>query len=283
MLLKLDKIALVSLPIFVLLGTLAIAEDETFDVSMDVGNANPIIDTIESIPAQDPTSGTTTTVEFDVLVYDANGADDITGLTANFTKSGEETRSDPTCVDNGDYNSTTANFTCSIDMQFYDANGEWNVTVEATDSQSATGSDDTTYFTYNSLYAFDISPSSIGFGTLNLGDTNKGATDDPMVLTNKGNMDLSGNIDVKALDLVGETTATEYIGAGQFSVNVVDASEGDTLINNTAVTVTGTSLDRGASSTDDLYYYCEEVPSTGLSTQTYSSTALGSWTIIGSA
>jgi len=173
-------------------------------------------------------------------------------------------------------------------MWYFDGAGSWTINVSVADiGGPVTVTNDTETFTYNTLKAMKLSPSSITFGSVSLGQTDIAATDDPVTLNNTGNVDIaSGNAKVKAYDLFGTTTTSEKIGADAFSVNIADASEGDAMINNTEVAITGSVLAAGNHSVDDgstgqelLYYYIEEVPTTGISAQTYDTSALGAWVV----
>ena len=251
---------------------------DTTIVSANLTNRAPDVYALSTISAQDPTGGTTKTVVFNCSVQDLDGISDVSVVNATFYKTGETNRTDSTCSAVETVNTTAKIYECSIDMQFYDATGEWNYQCYARDTSGLSDTMSST-FTYNSLESWTMTPTSIGFGAIYLGGTDIGATDDPITLTNKGNYDLSGEIKVTALDLTGATNSSEYIPAGNFSVNIADAQGGDVLINNTAKTVTGTSLIKGESSTEALYFYLEEVPSSGLSYQVYNTVGLGQWTI----
>lgn len=249
---------------------------DTTQVSAQVGNRAVSVYDITAISAQDPTEGTTKAVTFYCAVNDPDGNSDIQVVNATMTKGAGLNSAD--CGSGSAINATANNYTCTVDMNFYDESGDdWDYTCYAYDLSTTDDMEST--FTYNELTAWTMTPTSIGFGTIYLGQTNIGATDDPIELTNTGNVDLSGLIKVKALDLKGVTTPAEFIPAGNFSSNVADASGGDAMVNNSAITITGTSLDIGASSTEDLYFYIEEVPSSGLSYQTYNTAGLGQWAI----
>jgi len=252
---------------------------DTTTVSATLTNRAPDVYVLSTISAQDPAEGTTKTVVFNCSVQDLDGISGVSTVNATFYKTGETNRTDSTCSAVETVNTTAKKYECGIDMQFYDATGnDWNYQCYA---QDTSGSSDTmsSTFTYNSLESWTMTPTSIGFGAIYLGGTDISATDDPITLTNIGNHDLSGEIKVTALDLIGVTNSSEYIPAGNFSVNIADAQGGDVLINSTAKTVSGTSLIKGADSTEALYFYLEEVPSSGLSYQIYNTAGLGQWTI----
>ena len=239
-------------------------------------NQPPNIYFIESIPAQDPVEGSIRSVIFNISINDPNGYSDISIVNASANMTGETTRIG-TCSAGDTINSSAINYSCSFNMEYYDANGIWSVMIYAEDTSSEIDTEWSS-FTYNLLTGWIMDVNSLNFGTVYHGENNIGATDDPITLTNKGNYDLSGKINVTALDLRGVTNSSEYIPAGSFSVNIDDDANGDILQNNTAVTVSETSLSRGALSTEALYFYILDV-SLDLSFQVYSTTGLGQWTI----
>jgi hypothetical protein len=251
---------------------------DTTIVSATLTNRAPDVYALSTISAQDPAEGTTKTVVFNCSVQDLDGISEVTVVNATFYKATETNRTDSTCSVVETVNTTAKKYECSIDMQFYDTTGEWNYQCYAQDASSSSDTMSST-FTYNSLESWTMTPTSIGFGAIYLGGTDIGATDDPITLTNIGNHDFSGVIQVTALDLTGATNSTQYIPAGNFSVKTTDAHGGNAMVNNTAVTISSTSLPKGADSTEALYFYIEEVPSSGLSYQIYNTAGLGQWTI----
>jgi len=241
-----------------------------------ITNQPPNIYFIESIPTQDPTGSSTTTVTFIVSVSDINGYSDILSVSAEFNKTGEVTRSGD-CDEDNVINSTARNYSCSFDMWYYDANGIWSVMVYAEDTSSENDTEWSS-FTYNLLTSWVMNVNSLNFGSIYHGENYIGATENPMILANTGNDDFSGKINVTALDLRGVTNSSEYIPAESFSVSIDNDANGDILQNNTAVNVTGTSLNRSALSTEELYFYILNVP-LDLSFQVYNTTVLDEWTI----
>ena len=254
---------------------LAATQDST-GVNLTIQSISPEVYFVEAIAAQDPVDGNTTTVTFEVRIRDNNTYSDISSVNATFFKTGETNRTDASCTFSSQLSATTANYSCSVDMLYYDLDGFWNVSVVSEDADSNTDTNDSISFTYNQLSAMRMSPNNITFGSLSPGQTGVGATDDPIVLNNTGNQNFT-QINTTALDLNGVTNSTEYIPAGNFSMNVADSSGGDSLANNTAVTLTSGTLPRGATSTEDIYFYLEEVPT--VQAQVYNTAALGVWTI----
>ena len=99
----------------------------------------------------------------------------------------------------------------------------------------------------------------------------------------------NSTINITGLNLIGETTPSEKIYAENFTAGI--SSPCDTtginmtyLINNTAVTINNSVANRGNLSAgggagqENIYYCIPEVPSP-LTSQTYSTNALGGWSI----
>jgi hypothetical protein len=239
-------------------------------------NQPPNIYFIESIPSRDPIGGSTAIVTFNVSVNDINGYSDISIVSTEFNMTVEDPKTGD-CVEGNVINSTARNYSCSVNMKYYDANGTWSVMVYAEDTSSESDTE-WSNFTYNLLTSWVMDVNSLNFGSIYHGENYIDATENPMILENTGNDNLSGKIKVTALDLRGVTNSSEYIPAESFSVNIDDNANGDILQNNTAITVTGTSLNRGESPTEELYFYILDVP-LDLSFQVYNTTGLGQWTI----
>ena len=282
------RIALVTLMLFLCSGLALAATSGTTDVSATVSNVAPTITAVESVAAQDPTEDSTTTVSIKFTADDQNGVSDLDDSSASVTlsKSGETSRSSTSTCSVTDISSTSANYTCSVDMWYFDGAGTWTINVSVQDSSAVVAYNDSTTFTYNTLKAIKVGPSSISFGSVSIGQTDIGATDDPIIINNTGNVDIAVNTtSVTAYNLHGTTTTTEYIGADQFSVNINDAADGDALINASAVTISNAIISAGNHSVNDgstgqeyIYSYLETVPS-GISAQTYDTSQLGAWVI----
>jgi len=244
-----------------------------------VGTNTPTIDAVDPIAAQDVTPGSTKTITFSFTVSDNDGYTNLNDSSASayFTKSGETTRSNTSCsVTNIDWN--TNNYTCAVAMQFYDAAGTWNVNVSINDKDGRHAENATTTFTYNTGLHMTMTPTAVSFGTnLVAGQQDVAATDDPIVITNKGNVNIT-QVNVTAYALIGETLPAYSISASNFEANDADAAGGDTLVNATAITVNGVTANRGASSSDSVYFYLD-VPSSNIQPQTYSTSGGTVWNI----
>jgi hypothetical protein len=243
----------------------------------------------------DPTAGNFVSITFNATVTDADGYADIntTSVSANFTKLNEGVRKNTTCLNMTSFGNSI-NFTCTVQMWYFDATGTWNISVSGKDF--GTGNlvqNISTTFTYGSLNSISIYPTLVSFGTVAQGDKNKTATGStPTTINNTGNVNFT-NVSVTGVNLYGEgAEPTQFISVGNLSVGnntgssiECDAVVAATLLNGTAIRVYNTTLTRGNLSTgsgaaqEQVYYCFRTIPSVGISSQPYSTSAGGQWTI----
>jgi len=262
------------------------ATSGTTTVSISLGNNDPVVDSVFTIPAQSVTESGTTSVEFWFTATDIDGVGNLddNSAQARFQKTGEETRQNLSCVWVSDIDTDTANYTCTIDIWYWDAAGvDWTINATIEDINNAVGENSSTTFTLQETTAMVMSPTALTWPSIGLTDTNVLSNNDPITVNNTANKNIAdGHLNVTAIDLQGETTATDFIYAHNFTGNINDACEGTVMANSTAIAVSGATITAGNNSAgqgqEELYFCLEEVPS-GISSQTYSTTGLGSWTI----
>jgi hypothetical protein len=249
-----------------------------------------------------PTANTVTGLYFVVTLTDPDGTSDIntTSVVANFTRTGESVRENLSCKQRtGETWSNSMNFSCTIDMMYYDENAAWRIIAGGRDLGNGTLiTNSTKNFSYGSLSSIEISPPGISFGSVATGATNQTATTDPLQLNNTGNANFT-NVSVLAIDLFGETLTTSFIGVANLSASnssggscsgatciecTGNSSHARTLVNGTAMQVYGGVLIRGNNSANNgitgqeqIYYCIRVVPP--LPSQIYSSILGGNWTI----
>ncbi len=244
---------------------------------------------ISNVNLNEGPSSTSIIVNFSV--FDPNGAGDLNDSSAmvNFTRSGEAVRSNLTCAEissAGNY----ANYTCNVYMFWFDAAGSWDVKAFIKDSYNNSAINDTTAFSVNALFAFTATPLSLTWDLLNRGSANQTSNNDPMVLNNTGNQDISsGNIRINATNLLGESDSSKAIYAGNFSIGNSTGAEnpecGASLMNTSVFTnVTGAVLLRGNFTNNDgtaqeQLYFCITNVGSELIAQPYSTASQGAWTI----
>jgi len=232
---------------------------------------------------------------FYVVIDDPDGASDIntTSISTNFTKTGEALRVNSTCVKVGaDLNATAQNYSCTIEMWYFDAQGIWNITVRATDLGNTTFIQDTTAtFGLPQLQGIEIAPGSLTFPSVSPGANNQTSNNDPTVINNTGNA--LSNITINAINLHGGTVPATFIDVGNLSVGNNTGSniecgppaKATVLTNGTDIQIINSNLTRGNHSVNNYQtgqeqiYYCFQTVPASVSSQVYSTPAGHSWTI----
>lgn len=243
---------------------------------------------VSPLPSVNPTELNYTDVTFDVYVKDSDGVDDIndSSVMAQFQRSGEPLREDVLCIHQNDIDLTSANYSCTIRMWYFDDAGGWFINASATDLGNGTRVyNDTTNMTYNQLKAMVITPEVLTWDALGSGSTDQKSNNDPTVVNNTGNYD--GDVKVNAIDLLGQTVSSDFIPANNFTSHTADPTvciSGTVLSNATSVSIAGSDANRGnlsiggGAGQEELFYCIPLVPL--VSSQTYSTDIGGPWTII---
>ena len=239
-----------------------------------------------------------TSIEFWVTVTDSDGVNDINDSATNasfeYITGGEAIRSNSSCIQQGaDIDGNSANFTCTIVMWYFDASGDWNITVYANDLGNLTAQSNTSQnFQYGQTTALVISPNELTWTSVSPGQINATSNNDPTLINNTGNFDVaSGGMDINATNLLG-VDLSEFIPVANFSLDIdtggnAECIGGTTPVNNTDTSIINSIVPSGnnslsygneTSGQEQIYYCITEVPS-AISSQTYSTTGYGSWTL----
>jgi len=261
------------------------ATEGSTSVSITVGNTAPTIPFVQAITAQDLIESNKKSITFYFTASDADGNVNLDDATAKayFQKSGQTTRSNTSCVA-GTASGNQKNYSCTIDMWFFDQAGVWTINTTVEDINDAPAENSSTTFSVNTLTAMVMSPSSLTWPEVGPTSTDTGSNNDPATINNTGNAE-GLHIEVKALDLAGVTRTDEFIFANNFTVGVAtEGCSGTAMVNNTLTQVGTSTLTRGNYSLNDgtaqeQIFFCLKGLPTGISSQSYSSSALGSWTI----
>ncbi len=253
-------------------------------------NAAPTITNVEAIPDITPNESGINSTTFNFTATDTDGGGDINISTAEarFQLSGETTRLNTTCINTTAHIGNDLNFTCTIDMYYFDKNdANWVINVTVKDNSDERGINESTNVQFSLLTSMVISPVALSWPEINVTNTNISSNNDPIVVNNTGNAeDLS--INVTGLNLRGETDITQFIFAGNISIENVDPSCGGTvMLNATSLNVTSTILQRGnnsinnqnATSGQEELFFCITAVNSDLLAQSYSSSAYGAWEI----
>jgi hypothetical protein len=209
-------------------------------VDIQIRNLAPTILSVDDVPSNVVLlAGTTSTVTFNFTAQDLNGAADMVLGNASITLDGEQERINDSCVVVLTVGKTKT-FNCNVDMEYYDSNEEWTVTVRVTDLNGLGVSNSSKKTTPGLLKDISLSPQTIVFGQVDPGEINK--TFNEINITNNGNFETltDGVISIIALDLIGQNDPLEIISAESFRIDDISnlssvCASGIQLINNTLV------------------------------------------------
>jgi len=267
---------------------LIITGNSTANVS--VASIAPVINSIRLPAAQTITENSYINVTFFFNATDADGASDLNSTSARgfINRSGETSRYNFSCSSEN-INTTTNRYNCTVDLWYFDGDGDWTVNVSVKDNSSNYVQNTSQVFTVNPTKAMVINTNGLRWTDINLGTTNNLAANN-ITVNNTGNVNITrGNVTVRAYNLHGLTTASQFIYAANFSVNINNACEGQLLANVTYTNVTSSILTRGNHSINDgtsgqeqLAFCLENIDNVGLSVQTYQTVSGYPWeTIVG--
>lgn len=238
-----------------------------FNVSLTISNAVPTIVSVDAI-SDTPAEGTTKVVSFYFNASDANGVSDIPGSNAliKINRSGVTLTSSPCSVVGS--TATMNRYQCDLTINYYNLPGAWTINASVYDGASAIATDLTQTYTNGNVYGISLKTDSLTFSG-SPGENDVNASNNPQVVNNTGNNAIT-TLNLTAYNLANGGT---HIGAGNFTANVTDSTAGQTLINNTPVTISGSGV--SVLGTRDMYIYLD-VP-TGIGNGSYTST--NSWIV----
>ena len=265
---------------------LIISGNSTANVS--VSSVTPVITSIRLPATQTITENSYINVSFFFNATDADGASDFNSTSARvyINKSAETSRYNFSCSSEN-INTTTNRYNCTVDLWYFDSSGDWTVNVSVKDNSSNYASNTSQVFTVNPTKAVVINTNGLTWTNINLGSINNLATNN-ITANNTGNVNVTrGNVTVRAYNLHGLTTASQFIGADNFSVKTTNACEGQLLANVTYTNVTDAiltrgnhSLNNGTSGQQQLAFCLETINPIGLSVQTYQTVTNYPWEVI---
>ncbi|MFC1685902.1 hypothetical protein ACFLZZ_02660 [Nanoarchaeota archaeon] len=263
--------------------------EEVFNVTL--GNAPPTISNVTVVTGDiilhEEEGIANVTVTFEVFDNDGYGDIDLSTVQMNFSLAGDPLKTNTSCQFENAIGTKTSNFSCSYGFNYYDkASVNWLIGIIAGDNNSVYAQNNTVTVEFPLTPAVKLFPSSITWAGLTAGTFNHTADNQPTILNNTGNVNLSaGGILVNATDLVGESDGGYSIPANNFTSHtatgaLVECTDGTALVPSAFKNVTGAVMDRGelgtyAGAQEELYYCLTEVAST-LIKQSYSST----WTLL---
>ncbi len=273
------------------------ATTSTHTLNISIANTAPSISFVTPVLAQAPFENGIRNFIINFTAHDQDGTGNLNNATAriNATKTGEPTRSNATCGVVGNNNSTSANYTCTIPMWFFDDTGAWNITVAINDTDGSFAQNTTQNFTFNTLTANVAGPSVVTFASISSGARNTTPSSGPLLMNNTGNVAIANfSIDLNATDLDGETDSALSIYARNISIGTKTGGtptaecggQNVTLLSKSVYTaIANASLPRGNHSIannatgQENIFICIQYAGNELTGQPYSTSNEGSWTL----
>jgi hypothetical protein len=265
-------------------------------LNISVTNGPPTIYNITGLSAItliDGPSPTFVTINFSV--NDSDGAANLNNATAmiNLTRAGQAVRYNSSCAVKNFAGGNFANYTCNITLWWFDQTGPWTIYANITDLNGNTHVNGTHTITVNTLTGFVMSPPALAFANLVAGAYNQTPTNH-LTMNNTGNVNITtGNIQMNATDLVGETTPSTFIWAGNFSASPYTGgniecnitASATQMVNKTFTGIANSVMAAGNYSLNDgttgqeKIYLCLRQVGVELSQQQYSTARNGAWTV----
>ncbi|MBI2110318.1 hypothetical protein HYT51_00880, partial [Candidatus Woesearchaeota archaeon] len=263
-----------------------------------------------AVSAQTPTEAGVTTFTFTFNATDTDGASDLNDATANgrinITLNSTTIQRYNTTCNSLQSVGNTEEYQCRIDLWYFDTPGSWTINASIKDGTSYAENSSTT-FTVNPLTAMVMSPANLTWpATITLTSTNTTSNNDPLIINNTGNKDITPtNIKITAVNLRGEATTTQFLLAANFTVSYLNSSvtnaecqflnttNGIRPVNNSATSISTANISAGNNSLGQIaggelpgrenLYFCLTEVTAGLSQQSYSTTGgaafIYPWTI----
>jgi len=268
-------------------------------------NTGPQITNVSINPTWSITVDGNTSAFFSFSVRDDDNYTDINNtILANFSRGLETTRYNNTdldggCKQSGNFGTDIANYTCTINIVFYDGAGTWNVSLMLRDASFNYTMNDTVTFNLAETTSFSLTDSTFTFpgAAPNVYDI---TASDAIYMNNTGNDDInSSSMNITALNIHGDTLGDTFIPAFNFtvaneSVGVTDSCdisksgvyrltnktiEGTTAFNSTRIS--GTALIAAVKPyNEQTLFMCLLHTPADLTNQVYSTDTEEDWSII---
>lgn len=252
--------------------------DSNRSLKVNSSNNSPQITQIQPIGAITLSQFTTKNVNILFNVTDTDGFTDLNDSKSwcALTKSGEATRNSTSCTAQNQSGNDLV-YNCSLDMQFYDDAGIWNVTCFAEDINGASDTNNTETATVNALNYVTQNLLDLNWSSLTPGNNSEEAQS-PLVFTNGGNQNYP-NFNISSQNA---TFNSNKITHDRFLVdNETSQSSGQIPLADSGVIWNDGSLTKcvspcSSNSTEAAYFYVDTP--TGIIGGVYASIA--NWTIL---
>ena len=229
----------------------------------------PTIPIVYPVSAITLNGGTVSEIVVDFNVTDGDGWGDIliSTIDLTLTRGGEEIRHQKnSSCGMLEFDTNHIKVRCSVEMQFYDGEGAWNISVSINDTTGSKATNDSTGTTVNALDYVTQDFTYVDWGSLTT-NTNDNEADNTITLTNGGNQDYPTS-NLKAYDLIGDVS-NETINANLLSIdNVGSATSGQIYLQNATNIEISTKINlngHNSTATSQMFFYVD-VPSLSLDT-----------------
>jgi len=237
------------------------ATSGTADLNITVSGSSPTVDAVFNVSFEAANPSITlagilvTNISFTATDTDGVGNLNDTAAIVNFQRSGGVTRSNTSCVLVGDLDANTANYSCEVDIYYYDGSGSWTINASILDNNNNRADNTSMNFTLQETTGMVIFPTNLTWASLALTDENSTANEN-ITINNTANKDIAaGGINVTAYNLTGETITTDFIPAANFSVSdktgsseecfPTNASRAKSLVDSSSQNVTTANITAG--------------------------------------
>ncbi len=261
--------------------------------NVTIGNTAPAVEniTFQGSPSVTLSEAVPTPIIISFLAMDFDGASNIDNTTAylNVSLDGSDMHQNTTgtCYPETEGSNTTAqNYTCTINMQYWDLSGSWTCAAEIKDASVYAGLEVVNCFTVGTTTAINVTDTTVAWGNLAIGQIDSLMSTSELNITNTGNTNIT-NVTLQGINLIGETTNTVWIPATNFTAPWGEraCNTGVALINDTDLQLTGSRLDFGPGSlttTNNATHICLEEVGQDITQQSYSTAGdIEDWTITG--
>jgi hypothetical protein len=221
--------------------------------------AAPTIDSVVFDSSYTPTEAGTTYTSIKFNVSDTDGVANLNDSQCRCDVDDQATyaasyASNTSCTF-ANMTATQREYTCSIGMIYWYANGSWSVNVTAGDDTTLV-SNSTGTFAYNQLVASSLDGTAVAFGTIASAQYGTTVTDSnaATTITNTGNKVLS-------LAATGATAAagSNSVSAGNFSVDTDSNSAGAMALTTGSQAISGASVPiediTPGGNTEDIWFF----------------------------
>jgi len=201
-------------------GTITnVTEEEYFAAPANIA---PTIVSVSPDVSYDPVENSDTPINISFIADDEDGVGDLNDTSARIAVNKSGVSHTSTSCSPSDLNSTATNYTCTINMDYYDEAGTWSVNASVQDMNQSLVYNDTETFNYNLLKAMSITNKPIDFGSVSV---NVGTNSNNLSVKNTGNVQFNVNATGANLTYSSYTIPVDDMKWDTDS----DASDGTTL------------------------------------------------------